>query len=266
MSDRTVQDEVIRYLADASVRGFGSSAAPISGGEAAKAARFAHFLARRYYRDRLARSFRYSHRFRRQTRRTAGEVVDGAEFSEFLSRCVMGSLESAQRVGEMARAHLMVASYAAWWPEVLEYEYSYFLQAATAERGTSIADRPSPGASAVCRRFAWALPEMLPHLRAGEAIGDLLRRETTLLFSRTHAGQIYVVEIEEMMERVFRGIDGERTVEEITAVAGVPALQAHAILASLADIGAIRLAANQTSDTLPARSSHPGSKRLNSSW
>ncbi|MFZ3210779.1 MAG: hypothetical protein WA188_04635, partial [Terriglobales bacterium] len=138
MSDRAVQDEVIRYLADANVRAQVPHGAPISAGEAAKAAQFAHFLARRYYRDRLARSFRYSHRLRKQTGRIAEEVVDGAEFDRFLSQCVMSSLESAQRVGEMARAHLTLAPPpAAWWPDLLDYEYAYFLQAATAERGAS---------------------------------------------------------------------------------------------------------------------------------
>jgi len=241
MSDRAVQDEVIRYLADANVRAQGSRGAPFSAGEATKAARFAHFLARRYYRDRLARSFRYSHRFGKQTGRIAEEVVDGAEFDRFLSDCVMGSLESAQRVGGMARAHLSTApAPAAWWPDLLDYEYAYFLQAATAERGAS-GDQPSPGVSAVCRRFAWALPEMLPRLRAGEAIGDDLRREVTLLFSRTHAGRIYVVEVEPEVERVFRATDGHRTANEIAEATGVPAEQARVMLASLASIGAVQL-------------------------
>ncbi len=241
MSDRTVQDEVIRYLADANVRTQGPDAVPISVGEAAKAAQFAHFLARRYYRDRLARSFRYSHRFRKQTGRIAEEVVDSAEFDRFLSDCVMGSLESAQRVGEMARAHLTAEPRsAAWWPDLLDYEYAYFLQAATAERGAS-GDRPSPGLSALCRRFAWALPEMLPRLRAGEAIDNDLRREATLLFSRTHAGRIYVVEVEPELERVFRATDGRRTENEIAEATGLPAEQARTMLALLAGIGAVQI-------------------------
>jgi hypothetical protein len=240
MNDRTVQDEVIRYLADANVREQEPRRGPISAGEAAKAAQFAHFLARRYYRDRLTRSFRYSHRFGKQTERIAEEVVDRTEFDQFLAECVMGSLASAQRVGEMARAHLTAAPpSAAWWPDLLDYEYAYFLQAATAERGAS-GDRPAPGLSALCRRFAWALPEMLPRLRAGEAIGDDLRREATLLFSRTHAGRIYVVELEPELERVFRATDGHRTASEIAEATGVPAEQTHSMLASLAAVGAVQ--------------------------
>jgi hypothetical protein len=240
MSDRAVQDEVIRYLADGRVRAQGRREGPISAGEAAKAVQFAHFLARRYYRDRLARSFRYSHRFRGQTGRVAEEVVDNAEFDQFLTACVMGSLESARRVGEMARSHLTTSKPpGAWWPDLLDYEYAYFLQAATGERGASSGDRPSPGLSAVCRRFAWRLPEMLPRLRAGDPIGDELRREATLLFSRTHAGRIYVVEVEPAMERIFHATDGHRTVEEIAEAAGVPPKHASALLASLAGIGAL---------------------------
>jgi len=244
MSDRAVQDEVIRYLADAHVRAQKPRATAISAGEAVKAAQFAHFLARRYYRDRLARSFRYSHRFRRQTGRIAEEVVDAEEFDRFLRQCVMGSLESARRVGEMARAHLDGApAPGPWWPELLGYEYAYFLQTATAERGASL-DRPSPGVSAVCRRFSWALPEMLPRMRSGEAIGDDLRREVTLLFSRTREGRIYVVEVQLQLENIFLAVDGSRTPEQIAAAAGVADKQARQALVVLNTIGAVAVASS----------------------
>jgi hypothetical protein len=240
MSDRAVQDEVIRYLADAKVRAQKPRRASISVAEAAKAGRFAHFLARRYYRDRLARSFRYSHRFRRQTGRFAEEVVEAEEFDRFLGQCVMGSLDSVRRVGEMARVYLNAAPEPGpWWQDLLDYEYAYFLQAATAERVASI-DRPLPGLSAVCRQFAWALPEILPRLRAGGPIANDLRREVTLMFSRTHAGRIYVVEVEPTMEGIFRAVNGQRTVDEIATAAGVPAGQARSMLTSLADIGAVQ--------------------------
>jgi hypothetical protein len=239
MNDRAVQDEIIRYLADAKVRAQGPRGAPMSASGAVKAAQFAHFLARRFYRDRLVRSFRYSHRWRKQTGRIAEEVVEGAEFDPFLRGCVMGSLESAQRVGEMARAHLQAGPHpGAWWPDLLEYEYAYFLQAATTERNPRL-DHPSPGVSAVCRRFAWALPEMLPRLRAAEAIGQNLRHPVSLLFSRTEAGRVYVVEVEPALERTFRAIDGQRSPEQIAQVAEVEAEQVQEGLAVLKALGAV---------------------------
>jgi hypothetical protein len=241
MSDRAVQDEVIRYLADSRFRAQEAHSAPISASEAAKANQFAHFLVRRYYRDRLARSFRYSHRFRGQANRIAEEIVDGAEFDHFLNDCVMGSLQAAQRVGEIARAHLSSASApGAWWSELLDYEYSYFLQAATSEH-VATGEHPKPGVSAVCRQFTWVLPEMLPRLRTGETIPDDLRREVKLLFSRTHTGRIYVVEVEPELERVFLATDGRSSVEKIAAVAGVPLERTSAFLTSLAEIGAVQI-------------------------
>ena len=245
MNDREVQNEVIRYLADANVRAQAPCGAPVSAGEAAKAAQFAHFLARRYYRDRLARSFRYSHRLRMQTRRIAEEVVDGPEFDQFLIECVMGSLDSAQRVGEMARAHLGVAPQPGpWWPELLDYEYAYFLQAATSEPSPA-PDHPARGVSAVCRRFTWELPQLLPRLRADAAIGDELRREATLLFSRTWEGRIYVVELEPQLENVFLAVDGLRPPQGIAEAAGVGAEQALQALEALNAIGAVVMAGSK---------------------
>ena len=237
-----VQDEVIRYLADAKVRAQ-KPHWPICAGEAPKASRFAHFLARRYYRDRLARSFRYSYRLRGQTGRIAEEMVDTEQFDLFLNQCELGSLESARWVGRIARSHLRAAPEPGpWWHDLLDYEYAYFLQAATAERGAST-DHPSPGVSAVCRQFAWALPEMLPRLRSREAIGDGLRREVRLLFSRTHTGRIYVVEIDTMMDRIFRAADGAHSVEEIAVCAGASVQSTQQALETLAGIGAIQLPA-----------------------
>ena len=240
MNDRAVQDDIIRYLADATVRTHTPDSAPISAGMAGKASQFAHFLARRYYRDRLARSFRNSRGLRAQTGRSAEEAADLPEFDQFLHTCVLGSLASAQRVGKMACAHLTANGPGPWWPELIEYEHAYFLQAATAEQRTSAVDRPWPSVSAVCRKFAWALPQMLPRLRAGGLIGDDLQHEATLLFSRTQAGRIYVVEVEPELERVFRSTDGRRTADQIAEAAGIPAEQAGAMLVSLASIGAVQ--------------------------
>src|SRR2546429_147673 len=104
--ERDLQDEVIRYLADATARKKRSVDLPISPEQARKAEKFGRFLARRYYRDRLARSFRYSRLFASAMGRTAEQVVDGELFQGFLNECVMGSLEAAQRVGQMAVMYL----------------------------------------------------------------------------------------------------------------------------------------------------------------
>jgi hypothetical protein len=240
MNDRAVQDKIIRYLADATARAAVATDIPIENGEKPKTERFARFLARRYYRDRLARSFRYSRGFRTSTGRVAEQVIDAPDFGEFLLECVLGSLPGAERVAEMARHHLMgAAAPGPWWSELIEYECAYFLQAATSQREES-QGLPAPGLSGICRRFGWGLPEMVRALRTGQPVNDSFRRECILLFSRTHAGRIYVVEGEPQIEKVFRATDGHRTPAEIAAFANLSLAQVHANLSSLAAIGAVQ--------------------------
>src|SRR5437762_12465846 len=105
-TDRDLQDDVIRYRADAGVRNKNSSGLPLSPEQAKRAEKFGRFLARRYYRDRLARSFRYSHLFASARGRNVEQVAEGESFQDFLNECVMGSLEAAQRVGQMAVSYL----------------------------------------------------------------------------------------------------------------------------------------------------------------
>jgi hypothetical protein len=240
-SDRDLQDEVIRYLADATARNKGSAELPLSPEQAQRAERFARFLARRYYRDRLARSFRYSRRFASAVGRSAEQVVDGGAFQDFLNECLMGSLESAQRVGQMAVKHLSdVQAPAAWWDELLAYEQAFFLQAATAE-AEPVTDFPRRGRSAVCCTFRWNLPEILARLKSGQNIGDDLKKDVVLLFSRTGAGKIYVVEIEESSELVWRHTDGFKRMEQIASAASFPLKTVQATLQALSHIGAVVL-------------------------
>jgi hypothetical protein len=239
MNDRALQDELIRYLSDARLRAAPPKTLKLSGDEAEKAQRFARFLARRYYRDRLIRSFRYSRRFANRAGRRAEEVCELPECESFLDDCVLGSLDSARRAGEMAGAHLAPGrSLFPWWSDLTAYQSAHLLQTATTERA-------QPGAhyqrapSATCIRFDWALPEMLALLRRGENPGEEFRRGATLLFSRTHMGKIFVVELDKNTAAVFGATDGSCALEQIAERAGVTHKQAEEALQSLGEVGAV---------------------------
>ncbi|MGH9508414.1 MAG: hypothetical protein ACRD2Q_05825 [Terriglobales bacterium] len=239
MSDRALQDELIRYLSDAGVRSHPPETLPLAREEAGKAGRFANFLARRYYRDRLGRSFRYTRPFQPQTGRLAEEIVDSPQFNSFLEQCVLGSFAAARQVGEMAVVHLDTAPHPGpWWRDLVEYEYAYFLQTATSEPA-SRTRRHTRGASAFSQTFSWFLPEVLERLRSGQPVGDDLRRECTLLFSRTHLGKIFVVELEKDSAAVFRSTNGFRTPEQIASTASVPLEAVVPLLGLFAEIGAV---------------------------
>jgi hypothetical protein len=239
VSDRALQDDLIRYLSDAGVRLHPQEELPLAPEEAAKAGRFANFLARRYYRDRLTRSFRYTRSFQPQTGRLAEEIVDRPQFDTFLAQCVLGSFSAARQVGEMAKVYLDAAPHPGpWWRELVEYEYAYFLQTATSEPGTRTR-RHKRGASAFSQPFSWFLPGVLERLRSGQAIDDNLRRECTLMFSCTHLGKIFVVELERDSAAVFRSTNGFRTPEQIAVAANVSVEFAQALLEQFVEIGAV---------------------------
>ncbi len=239
MNGRALQDEIIRYLSDACLRAAPPQSLKLTGDEAEKANKFARFLARRYYRDRLIRSFRYSRIFADKTGRRAEEICDRKEFEPFLDQCVLGSVASARRAGEMAVAHLSPGqSLFPWWSELTAYEAAHLLQTATTER-LPPGPRYQRCPSATCIRFKWALAEMLPRLRKGQPVGEEFHRGVTLLFSRTHMGKIYVVELDESTAGVFGATDGARGVEQIAESAAVTLLQAEEALSNLVRVGAV---------------------------
>src|SRR5258708_7277608 len=104
MESRAAQDEIIRYLTDPKLRRAGSPELHLEIEEAAKAERFARFLARRYYRDRLQRSFKYSPHVVSGAR--ANAIVESTAFDAIIGEEVSGSLAAAQRVGALAVDHL----------------------------------------------------------------------------------------------------------------------------------------------------------------
>jgi len=232
-SDRDLQDAVITYLADANLR---RSAAdlPLAPEQAQRAGKFARFLARRYYRDRLARSFRYSRRFGA----AAEGLVDTPAFDAFLDNCVLGSLDSAECAGGLAMKHLnALPAPGPWWSDLLEYERLFFLQAATTENAVPH-EFPQPAPSARCQRFFWELPDLLLRLKSGQPIADEVRCEVTLLFFRTHLGRIYVVEVDEATAAVFHAAH-RRSAPQIAAATSLSDAVVQQTLAALAQLGAL---------------------------
>jgi hypothetical protein len=234
-SDRDLQDAVITYLADANVRRRATGRLPLAPDQARRAGRFARFLARRYYRDRLARSFRYS----RLSGPAAEALVDTPAFDVFLDDCVLGSPVAAERAGDLALNHVNRSpAPGVWWSELLQYERLFFLQAAVTENAIP-AEFPQPAPSARCRRFSWNLPDLLPRLKSGEPITDELCHAVTLLFSRTPQGRIYVVEVDEATAAVFHAAHAHSSPAQIAKAASLSATVVEQVLGALAQIGAL---------------------------
>lgn len=234
-SDRDLQDVLITYLADANLRRAAAPPLALSLEQAQRAGKFARFLARRYYRDRLARSFRYS----RRLAPAVESIVDAPPFEQFLDDCVLGSLAAAQRVGDLALRTLNDASAPGpWWGDLLEYERTFFLQAATTEL-LMAGQFPRAAVSARCCRFSWNLPQLLLRLQADEANGDDLRCQVTLLFSRTPHGRIYVAEVDQATAAIFHAADGRRSPAAIAESTSLSLPMVERTLGGLEELGAL---------------------------
>jgi hypothetical protein len=250
--DRELQDRIIRYLTDPGQRAE-TADLQLAPEEAEKAKRFSKFLVRRYYRDRLSRGFRYSRSILAALLQTptrnfnpqangaifAEDVVDSLAFDDLLSHCVLGSLSSARSAGELALAQLKPLATSPWWDDLLQYEFAFFIQLATSELAAPPA-LPALSANTIVQAFRWKMPELLAHLKSGGPVTPDLRGDVTLLFSRTHHGRIYVVELDERALALISAMDGTRTVEEIVTSTGIGIAETTNLLGTLRDIGAMR--------------------------
>ena len=237
-NDRDLHDDVIRYLSDAGLRSVETSTELLSEQQAERAQRFSRFLARRYYRDRLSRAFRYSAML--DPNFAVADITESPDFDSILDQCVLGSLTTSLQVADLARSHMAPARSELWWGELLEYERAFFLQLATSEI-LPVSPFPARSPSAVFRRFGLRVPELLTRLKSGAQVGDDLDGATALLFSRTVHGKIYVVELDEITAGIFESIDGSRTANEIATLSCVSPEEIQRILAALADIGSVVL-------------------------
>src|SRR5439155_18155949 len=123
-SDRAVQDSVIRALADAPYR-----ASPewrgLALADPTRLERFARFLARHFYFERVVHFFKYSRALARVTGRRPEAVLHSAGFNALLSTAVLGSRATARAVAALAVNHVRPADGAQPIPylnDLLEYE------------------------------------------------------------------------------------------------------------------------------------------------
>lgn len=235
--DRALHDRVIRYLTDVNSQTAETSAELLEQPEAMRARRFSRFLARRYYRDRLNRGFRYSASLLGPGS-AAERVVDCVEFESILGTCVLGSLTTSAAVADLALRMALPKRNETWWSNLLEYERALFLQLATSQ-STPPTHLVRRSLSSVVRQFEFRMPELVGRLQRGEVPTQDLQGSAELLFSRTPHGKIYVVELDAITTAVLHHIDGQSNVAEVARSSGVSVEDADRTLSVLTELGAV---------------------------
>ncbi len=253
MSDRALQDRVIRALADAPYR-----ASPEwrrqELADPERLERYARFLARHFYHERIAHFFKYSRALARVTGRRPDAVLKRPAFETLLPTAVLGSRETARAVARLVVEHVASAEPAVPIPylrDLLRYEEAMMVAEAgprvwredTMEQGVGGGewDVPVTVEGTVLLELAYDLPTVLPKLlQSWTEPPTAPRKATKLLVARSRHGRVAVARGDEAVAAVVKLADGKRTLAELARSAGLEVATLEETLKGLTELGAVR--------------------------
>lgn len=247
MTDRDLQDELIHALADA---GFRASPAWLSRDLAApeRVERFARFLARNFYRNRVIHFFKYSRALAGVTGRMPEAVISEPGFDALLTGMVLGGRETARSVADLVVVQQRGAPGSAavsYLEELLRYQAAMMVAEAGPRDWNGDGDRPPPEVAVAevvdgttVLELEHDLPQVLPELRRPvNEVPPAARRPIRLLVARSRHGRVSVAEINEQTARTLHLADGTRSLAELLEASGGSKGDS---VRELIDLGAIR--------------------------
>lgn len=248
MSDRDIQDQVIRALADAPYRR--SSAwedrdlAPRD-----RVERFARFLARRFYYNRVVRFFRYSRALGKVLGRGPEEAVRSEGFDALLPEAQLGSSETAGRVAGLVRGWMRGSPDARRVPyleDLLRYEEAMMI----GEAGPMATDPGRDGprdaelwiaATARLLDLGFDLPAVLPAILGGWTEPPTAdRHPTTLLIARSSRGRVTAARATPDAVAVIEAARDPSSEAELAGRTGLDPGRLSRALRELVEVGAVR--------------------------
>ena len=250
-SDRALQDDVIRALADAPYR----ASADWRRRELAdpdRMERDARFLARHFYYERIVHFFKYSRALVRVTGRAPEAILTSPAFDALLPTLVLGSRETAGAVARLVTAHVAAGGAPVpYLADLLRYEEAMMVVEAGARvwRDSDEAEgargreryRPETVEGTVLLELAHDLPSVLPKLlQPWTELPHAPERPTKLLVARSPHGRVAVARSDEGVATVIELADGKRTLEELAAGAGLQVPELRQTLQGLVGLGAVR--------------------------
>jgi hypothetical protein len=251
-SDRALQDRVIRALADARYR-VSPEWLQQELADPGRVERYARFLARHFYYERLVQFFKYSRALARVTGRWPETVLTEPGFAALLPGVVLGSRDTARAVAGLAAAYVAAAPASVpYLKDLLAYEEAMMV----VEAGPRVWRDPGPGVAGpqtgesptavegtVILELTYDLPAVLPQLlRPWTALPPAPERPTTLLVARSPYGRVAVARSDATVAALVRFADGERSLAELAAQAGLGVSELAATVRGLVELGALRFA------------------------
>ena len=252
MNDRAVQDLLIRALADAPYRDSAEWQRRALA-DPDRVERFARFLARHFYHERIVHFFKYSRAMAHVTGRRPEAVLTLPAFDALLSRAVLGSRATAEAVADLVASHVRDGGTPASVPylnDLLRYETAMMVIEAgprvwrddgTGDGGRGKGGSPEKVEGTVLLELSYDLPAILPQLlKPWTAPPQAAKRPTRLLVARSQHGRVAVARSDDTVAAVVQLADGKRSLEELASDAGVEVAQLEETLQGLVDLGAVR--------------------------
>ena len=248
MNDRAVQDQVIRALADAPYRA-SLEWRERSLADPERVERYARFLARHFYYERIVHFFKYSRALARVTSRRPEAVLKGAGFEALLLTAVLGSRETAKAVARLVVSHVgESAARIPYLTALLEYEAAMMVVESgprvwreTREGERGMGDAPETVEGTELLDLTYDLPVVLPRLlQPWTEIPQCPAQATKLLIARSKHGRVAVARTTEAVASVVHLADGRKTLEDIAREAGLRPAELEATLQGLVELGAVR--------------------------
>ncbi len=249
-SDRALQDDVIRALADAPFR---ASAVWRDRrlADPDRVERYARFLARHFYYERIVHFFKYSRALARVTGRRPEDVLRTAGFDALLPTLVLGSRATATAVARLVTAYLAPGAQSIrYLPDLLRYEEAMMVVEAgprvwrepeNGKAGSGEAETPQTVEGTVLLELAYDLPAVLPKLlQPWSEVPRAPERPTRLLIARSPRGRVSVVRSDAAAAAVVELADGKRTLADLAAGTGLDVGALQQTVRDLVDLGAVR--------------------------
>ncbi|HXY30929.1 MAG TPA: hypothetical protein VEI06_09495 [Gemmatimonadaceae bacterium] len=265
--DRALQDALIRLLADAPFReALASLDSPVAyagvpvehlavlrSADAERVRRFARFLARQFYHERIAHFHRYARALARWTGRTPEHALGGERFTALLPKVVLGSRQTARAVAHLVADELGDSPNApGYFGDLVRYSNAQMIIEAGPRvwstndllPAVTLASRLTMTDDATVERFEWDLPAVLPALRALDAGATgaprAPRRDIALLIARSPRGRVTVLRWSDALEAFAKILDGSSPLSDAARAAGISEQEVLAIAGALVDAGAAR--------------------------
>lgn len=250
MNDRATQDQLIRALADAPYRASPEWRARALA-DPERVERYARFLARHFYHERIVHFFKYSRALARVTGRHPEAVLQSPQFDALLSTAVLGSRDTARAVARLVATTVSTTmAKIPYLRDLLEYEQAMMIVEAgarvwreTADSGLGIQDSKVPETveGTVLLGLDYDLPVVLPQLlKPWTDLPQAPAQPVKLLIARSKHGRVAVARTSEAVANIVQLADGRKTLEDIAREAGLRPAELEATVQGLVELGAVR--------------------------